>query len=53
MINTQNTEDNLDDIDNKNNTLLNKGNNPVELGFIIDKNENFDEKGKLIFRNNL
>ena len=29
MINTQNTEDNLDGIDNKNNTLLNKENNPV------------------------
>jgi len=41
-----NNEENLDDdIDNENNTLLKKKQNPIELGFIMDKNEALMKKG--------
>ena len=38
-------EENGDDIDNEKNTLLNKENSPIELGFVIDKNEALMKKG--------
>ena len=38
-------EENCDDIDNEKNTLLNKENNPIELGFVIDKNEKLMKRG--------
>ena len=44
--NNINDEENLDDIDNENNSLLNKErNNNIELGFVIDKNEALMKKG--------
>ena len=38
-------EENCDDIDNEKNTLLSKENNPIELGFVMDKNEALMKKG--------
>ena len=44
--NNANNEENLDDIDNENNSLLNKEKDNNEgLGYIIDKNETLLEKG--------
>ena len=40
-----NEENNIDDIDNEKNTLLSKENKPIELGFVIDKNEALMKKG--------
>ena len=48
QLHTQNSlssEENLDDTDNENNTLLNKNNNPIEVNFVTDKNEALMKKG--------
>ena len=48
QLHTQNSlssEENLDDTDNENNTLLNKINNPIEVNFVTDKNEALMKKG--------
>ncbi len=48
QLHTQNSlssEENLDDTDNENNTLLNKNNNPIEVNFVTDKNEALMKRG--------